>query len=371
MLTTSQARSRRAFLARPTGRRGFTTAVRGGFTLVELLVVIAIIGILASLVLSAMSISAERAKEARTEAIIRKLDAAMQSRWESYRTRRVNVDIPAYLTALGQPVNPTNIAAVRLAALRETMRLELPQRYADITSDVTAMANAPPVATVVLPQNTVDASQTTNALSNAYLRKLRGQMTQVNYNYEAAECLYMIITAGGLDDDPLSESNFRHEDVADVNDNGLPEFVDGWGNPIRWLRWAPSFVAPMSDLQPDPAAATDVEQFCREYHDPFDPSRVDSPASGGAATGYRLFPLIYSPGKDGIYDVSVGAAQTYANYLSYIGANVYGTGAGAPLDSNNFSWTTVRTGDPVSGGWPADGEVGAFDNLHNHRSNLR
>ncbi len=39
---------------------------------------------------------------------------------------------------------------------------------------------------------------------------------------------------------------FKPADVADVDQDGFPEFIDAWGKPIRFLRWAPGF---LSDLQ--------------------------------------------------------------------------------------------------------------------------
>jgi prepilin-type N-terminal cleavage/methylation domain-containing protein len=354
-------------------RRALTS--RRAFTLVELLVAIAIIGILAGLVLAAFHQSGQRAREARTRSIIQKLDRAILTRWESYRTRRVSVPpvddengdgslldgggpterAETALLALGfndtpgDPFymrSPRASAALRLAAIRELQRFELPQRYADVT-DTPLIIDRP-------------------AVSQAYARQLAPVIAAGGENrYQAAEMLYLIVTSGGIEDDPLGEDHFRHDDVADVDGNGLHEFVDGYGSPIRFLRWAPGFV---SDLQPPPDTtdADSVAAWCAENHDPFDPMRVDSPPLGSTTpTGYRLFPLIYSAGPDYIYDVRVGAtAATFATAADY-GAAIYTTQIGLPEDSENFSPGTILTG-PIGSGYPADGEVGAFDNIHNH-----
>jgi prepilin-type N-terminal cleavage/methylation domain-containing protein len=335
-------------------------SVRRAFTLVELLVAIAIIGILASLFLAALAVSAERAREARTRTLIAKLDRAIMTRWESYRTRRVPI-------LSGGGITPQQAAAIRLATLRELMRLEMPQRYSDISDDTSDPPNATPATTCMLTSSV--AGQNPTALSQNYLRIIRNQMTVDNSDYEAAECLYLIVTAGGLEDDPLGEDHFRHEDVGDVNGNGMPEFVDGWGNPIRFLRWAPAFI---SDLQPDPATFPDATTFSRDYHDPFDPARIDMPGAtitmpavtfslAAAPTGFRLFPLIYSAGPDGIYDISVTgtAALDYSNPQTYF--SFYQSGIGLAEDSSDNYSRTAEDRDGV-----LDGQNDSFDNIHNH-----
>ena len=46
----------------------------------------------------------------------------------------------------------------------------------------------------------------------------------------------------------------------------LSEFLDGWGHPIGFVRWAPAFLPPNSDVQTgDPV----------NDHDPFDQRRAD------------------------------------------------------------------------------------------------
>lgn len=348
---------------------------RPAFTLVELLVAIAIIGILAGLVLAALGESAKRAREARTQSTITKLDRSVMNRWESYRTRRIPLQpvddengdgslldgggptersetallAMGYNDTPGSPLymrSPQAAMALRLAAIRELQRFELPQRYEDVT-DTPLIIDRP-------------------ALSQAYARQLAPVIAAAGENrYQAAEMLYLIVTSGGLEDDPLGEDHFRHEDIGDVDGNGLNEFIDGYGSPIRFLRWAPGFI---SDLQPAPDTtdANTLADWCRTHHDPLDPMRIDSPPAGSTTpTGYRLFPLIYSAGPDYIYDIRVGTAgATFATAADY-GSAIYTTGIGLPEDSENFSPLTTLTG-PIGSGYPADGEIGAFDNIHNH-----
>lgn len=123
------------------------------------------------------------------------------------------------------------------------------------------------------------------SLSYAYMRRYQQVVAQrgavPTRLYQGAECLYMILTTG-MGDETTGGGAFNQRDYADVDDDGMPEFVDGWGRPIGFLRWAPGFRSDMQTGNPD------------DDHDPFDPRRVDTLA-------FRLFPLIYSAGPDGAY----------------------------------------------------------------------
>ena len=98
-------------------------ARRRAFTLVELLIVIIILAILGSIIMFAMFSSQEAARAAKTRNMIAKLNALIMPKYESYMTRRVPV------RASGAR---TNMAYVRLHALRDLMRFEMPERWTDL-----------------------------------------------------------------------------------------------------------------------------------------------------------------------------------------------------------------------------------------------
>jgi hypothetical protein len=162
---------------------------------------------------------------------------------------------------------------------------------------------------------------------------------------------------------------FAKQDIGDVDEDGAPEFIDGWGQPIRWMRWAPGMV---SNLQPMNADGTRVD------HDPLDVYRRDMPPAQGdpllpATTVYptdrnfddiyqenirgrlerptnvperrafRLVPLIYSIGPDGEAPVLVKA-----------------TAAAGPLDPYFITEESLQLGpDPSArNAW--------IDNITNH-----
>jgi prepilin-type N-terminal cleavage/methylation domain-containing protein len=244
--TTSDAIS----LGRPGGG-----SVRAAFTLVELLVTMVIIAILASLTLAGLSGVRQRAKTDKTRNTIRKIDAVIRPMYDSYRNRRVTT------TTAGSTAR--NYYQMLLDK-RRLVIYEMPDQWNDVPA---ASAVSGPQATVLVP------FRTTTVRSYAATRP-----ATPNSLFSSAECLYMILERSGYEPDALEL--FRSDEIGDLDQDGRPEFLDGWGRPIAFLRWAPGFTSPIQ--QPDPVNA----------HDPLDPTGRDQ-------TAYALVPLIYSAGPDG------------------------------------------------------------------------
>ncbi len=277
-----------------------------GFTLVELLVSITVILTLAGIAMVAVSATRQEARIARTKGTIAKLDHLILARYESYRTRRVPVD----LTGLGG----RQAAEVRYRALLYMMRMDMPERINDIKTD--ANFGTP----VSLPHG---RALPWSALAMQYGLRYKNQPATPDYQH--GEMLYAVVTS-----DPEARELFQDDEVRDVDGDGWPEFVDGWGMPIYWLRWAPGFTneAGLSDIQ----RADSVNA-----HDPFDSHRVQADA-------YHLIPLIYSAGPDKKYGVNVG---------------------------NNVQFNGNAFADPTIGGIDASEGNAIFDNIHNHHIEQR
>jgi Tfp pilus assembly protein PilE len=178
---------------------------------VELLVTITIIGILAALAWGAVVMARNAAREAATKATIAKLHSVIMKRYESYMTRRMPMRIPPGTTA-------TAAAQIRLNAIGEMMRMEMPESAAEITGPPQVLP-APPSLTAIYnasPPSNID---------------------------ESAQCLYLIVSKGS----PEAMEQFNASEIG-VTTDGKPVFIDGWKMPIRWLRSAPW----VTDIQPDP-----------------------------------------------------------------------------------------------------------------------
>lgn len=283
---------------------------RQGFTLTELLVVMAIIAVIATIAFAALANANADAKRARTKAQIARLHAIVMQRWESYRTRRVPLS-----TALN--ADPNTAALQRLDAIRDLMRMELPERKSDVLDGPLVVGSVP-------------------ALTRGYLGRAQsvGNWTTT---HQGAECLYMIVEAAGEGGEFLEY--FNENEIGDVDNDGMPEILDGWGQPIEFLRWAPGFRSPMQDGIPANGL------------DAFDPRQVDR---NGAANNYRIFPLIVSAGPDGAYDMVVDISDTNPLRYRTINNNPYYNPGGSDLMG---TFIANADGDPYDG---------TFDNITNH-----
>lgn len=273
---------------------------RCGFTLVELMVTMAIMVILSAMLAVALGGAEESAQVAHTRAVIARLHTLLMDRYESYRWRRLPIQI-----APGS--SPAQANKSRCDAVRELMRMELPESFADITN--------PPVTSV--PRTATSAS---------YLSALGTAPS--NTTYQGADCLYMIVTMGLEENDVLE--NFSQSDIGhDPNNPSIPCFIDSWNNPIQFIRWAPGFNSP---LQPN--SPTDRDQT--------DPTGV----YGSPPTTFALYPLIYSAGPDGYYDLQPPTATDAATSNNPFGSMT----VGAPTIINPPNTT---------------GTLGSYDNVTN------
>jgi len=277
---------------------------RAGFTLVELIVAVSIIVILAGITLRALSMARDSGREYRTKATISKLDRIIREMYASYRNRRVPIDTTG--------LDPRTAIGLQLAALRQTILFEMPERYGDVPE------NPQPVT---ISYNSVSRPLMPPGASYAYSAVLAGHRSNPADNSHA-ECLYMIVAISN----PERLEDFQASEIGDTDGDGLPEFVDGWGRPIYFLRWAPQF--PDSDIQTIDASDPDFR------HDPFDTHNLQPSAP-------LLLPLVYSAGPDGDYGINPHQDYNYAG-------EPWGSTAGQP------------TGDGTH-----------YDNIHNHRIEQR
>lgn len=278
---------------------------RQGFTLVELMVVIVIIAILSSLTLAGLAGARQRAKIDKTKSTIRKLHEIVIPQYEGYLFRRVQ--LPSAITG--------TLPQRKLKAIRALIAQEMPDQWLDVFNPNTiSTAAVPPTA----------ATRRYASIKNS----MSGIPADATI-YGSAECLFMVVTRSGFSADAVDF--FRGDEITDINKNGAPEFADGWGRPIAFVRWPAGFP---SAIQPfDPTTNPD----------PLDPMRVSG--------DYGLTPLIFSGGPD----------ESLNDPLS--GANGYGVATWGPwLDDPNVKLATTRQGNPVVG---TPGQA-ALDNITNH-----
>jgi len=383
----------------PRGRGGNT---RSAFTLVELLVAVAIIAIISSFALGAMYMAQEQAREAKTRSLLARINNQILSRYESLKTRRLPIDVTSGLDT-SDSMYARKVAIRQLLARRRLQRMELPDKWADVAWDVPiyVSSTSPPYtsayvfptiptptnprqtvagsvwaswpvqteqvlsvwhpATIPNPNTGADVVQDRTAMSNAYLNRyiqIRGQnppYDRPTARFQGAECLYMILTTVTTDESVGSEQ-FHASEIGDVDNDGAPEFIDGWGNPIEFIRWPAGFI---SDVQPldaftatartaidaniangdDPFIGVDLREHKPEFHDPFDPMGVDPWA-------FALVPLVYSAGPDGKQPDAYGLEIINPKNA----ANLKKEDLNDPYDRSNLAFDYFETDPPL---WPA------------------
>lgn len=346
--------------------------LRSAFTLMELLIVITIISILAGVALSGLVSAVNDARVARTRAQINKIDALIMERYESYRTRPVPIRVPA-----GTP--PPVAAQMRLHALRDLMRMELPDRRSDVVDGpcdydprIDAMGN-PVINRMASP-----------SLRNSYQRQAERNAgaawatTGWTPSAQGSECLYLILSTM-KDGDKSALDFFTPDEIGDLDGDGMKEILDGFGRPILFIRWPAGY----TQQQPGPdgqwgVAGTDDDgnsitddyseylaagsddiimlttlqtRNTQEAPDPFDPLGVDGPR-------YALKPLIASSGLDKEFDIFTdNLANPLHRYSPGSTDNNY------PLPFNVFAdgYLPGTVGDRDS-----DGNETWADNITNH-----
>ncbi len=395
-----------------------------GFTLLELMITIVVIGILAAIVLAGVGRAYQSASAAQTKSTILKLHQIITQRWESFRYRRIPAGTerghrdPNTNEFIQLQLDPNEAASYRLKIKRKLMRMELPDRWSDISAVETGFSSLPVQGVkfrridnpqVVVP---IDVHVPAPAIYSAYQNYFNTvsitpteNLRKPTVHYEAAECLYMIVKIGGVDEDD-SFAHFQEVEKGDVDNDGAPEFLDGWGMPIQFLRWpvgfvddprhdseSPYYFGHLSDIQPpkQPGEVQEPLEACKcdaaNHHDPFDPRHADTEA-------YTIFPLIYSGGPDRKYDIYAGLSDLPDNqvddpfhglrndgepcgpYAPTLPFNPFVQMAttpkliGMPRDVQNEPWPFPNSGY----GWRADNaKLEHYDNIHNHaiETNLR
>jgi hypothetical protein len=196
----------------------------------------------------------------------------------------------------------------------------------------------------------------------------------------------------------IADSNglqfFNENEIGDVDNDGMPEILDPWGNPVEFLRWAPGFTSPAPNSQPGGFSALQGNNPLEEW-DAFDPMHMDGDPNNPRAlarnenrdlfddsignedilnSNFALFPLIFSAGADGDYNVAAEVDGAPVRYSGNGGSIVFD---GAELSSqwsipvsgyaNDPYATFSANSEMIRMGQVADNKSrGHIDNISNH-----
>lgn len=298
---------------------------RRGFTIIEILVVVGLILFLMSISVVLLRNSISLARQRQTEATILKLHGLMQQRFDAFYRAMERTNLQQAKDKMRRDWYTTyNMippdAAIEVMVKKSIVQSRFPQNF--LEKNISSSATLPPPA----PHN---------------------------INTQSAALLYWILTKSevfGIA--PVDESEFSSVEVRDTDGDGLLEFVDGWGQPLRYYRWpchlfrpgdgaaVPPGISAAGALSPPdrtfvsliwqglPAVPTAAGEFDPLARDPDDPTGqlwlfINSPgAPAGAATAvqnfygtpstYNAF-LIMSAGRDGILGLLEPANEATIN----------------------------------------------------------
>lgn len=350
-----------------------TGADRRAFTLVELLIVIGIIAILMSLTFSVMYGLTTQAESEATAATIRKIDGVLQQRIDAFNRafKGARADAAANIVRLKlaqQNIHGVRDEVIEILARKRSYRFEFPQRmaeryieeHASTSSKVPGMADSVFIA-VAAPyaRDQLIAEGTANPTDADVLGRVTSNWAKHDDKTESAEMLYFALTAaasygvGAVDND-----RFTEREVADTDEDGLPEFIDAWGQPLRYYRWPTRLICmdPPTPFQPDlsdPSDATDT-RFIRSDN---------RETAGLLIRGLSPPPLTLPNGalpRDLLLtDPDDPVGRLYSELERLNGAN------GKPVFATEFNETNYHTPDTwhtpliISGG--ADEELGLLE----------
>lgn len=227
-------------------RQNHTSPCRRGFTLLELLIVVALIAVLVSLGGFVLGRSITQARQSATRATLMKLDGMLQQRLEAFRMsmdslqkqNEVKSRIATKKTQMqsaGINVIGLNEKVLQLMVYKDYYRNGFPQTLSDNPS-------------LGSPGQPFDG----NVISNP--KQIAA---------ESSEMLYWVMTQADTFGVPtVDDSEFTSAEIADTDGDGRLEFVDAWGQPLRFYRWPTRLVRP---LGPAPAGgALTIEPQWRE-----------------------------------------------------------------------------------------------------------
>jgi len=274
---------------------------RGGFTLLELLVVVAIIAGLMSLSFVVMFGFADSAEEEATAVTVRKVQGMLEQRVEAFdrafKGTRKQLAINGTLALLRDPNSDGDYddgifgvrpEALEILAKKAAYRFEFPQRLfereisGDLSTIIPASGSNPGMPDSIAQKIALPAAQTelvhegiasptqAQIIARASARwhgGTDGGQTFLGHNAvtESSELLYFsLIASGSYGAAQVDADRFTNQELQDTDQDGLPEFVDVWGQPLRFYRWPTLLMAPGGPeptFQPvlaDPSDPTDV-----------------------------------------------------------------------------------------------------------------
>ena len=226
-------------------------SLRDGFTVVELLVVITIIAIVLTISITVVGNTLQNARTDATRATIKKIDSLMKDRIEAFGRLKFDDQAEAAQTYFNASTPGGTVGSGLAAILAHKVAFQglLPQKMLD-TYGLDQVAGTTTVSGQPLGLDAPIATLIAQKIAS-------GEYNQTNHDQvtESSELLYMAL----LEDTQVGNSaaglaTFTTSEVGDTDNDGLKEFIDGWGQPLQFYRW------PTRLVRPSPTGASTTAQ---------------------------------------------------------------------------------------------------------------
>lgn len=255
--------NRKTESGRRTPQAGTLRAPRshGGFTVIELLVVIGLIVFLAAILVTTVGNFMGTTREKATQATLVLIGGVTEDRFKRYDSwaEREGRDVvqqigrqwmQRFIGTRGSE-NEQFIIGHKILALQH-----FPQRFDELVGGDGAPGE----------QGTDDdGNGTTDDISEIgfpgtddvpflNFSEFVTDASQHSPETQSSELLYLVLTEGRSFGAQVSEIDFLNDNqLQDTDGDGLMEFVDGWGRPLRFYRWPTRLIRPNGPGSMDPA----------------------------------------------------------------------------------------------------------------------
>lgn len=340
-------------------------ARRDGFTIVELMIVISILLFLIATSAFVVRNIGNKAREKATMANIVKVNGLLSQRIQAFQK-------------LLESKRSEKLIQPLLSSKRGQLVSELgSKKYYSLTDPVVEILVRKDLFRENFPQFIGD-SKTINAIMNAQAGVTPGAAGNLGSDGGlsiSSEYLYFVLTQyNGLGITPVGEDAFNSSEVKDTDGDGLKEFIDGWGRPLRFYHWPSRLFRPygvgtiqrdvagafFSSLPPLPTSSTERDPLQVDADDPLGRLAVENSRSNGlvqtlfndsASYYYDTDPLTVFPCEYGVLD-------TYSLPLIVSAGEDGILGLYEPYDYTNNGVLAQPTAVP-----PVEG---VYDNITNH-----
>jgi len=216
-------------------------STRSGFTIVELMMVVGILLFLIATSVFVVRNLGNTAREKATMSTITKINGLLTQRIDALRR--------------ASGANRNQLDLERLISLRKTKlrrtgsdssNIGLGSDASYVSDDVVEILVAKDLFRQYFPQvQNENASIDSMMDAVAGTSGTAGSLGSDGGKSVSAEYLYFFLTQHGIyGAAPLGEDNFLSTEVADTDGDGLKEFVDSWGRPLRFYRWPARLIKP-------------------------------------------------------------------------------------------------------------------------------